>query len=395
MVSKRRKTDRHIRAKAKAERQLTKAERQLERLKQVKAVLVLAEELLKLAPCLPPERDQPDLDETKQTLQLYEQCQSAVSTNTDWIRHNLNRLQRFLVTLPFSNTPEEFLLQSSYRLWLVYCFEVHRGNIPDVRSEQTIKQQFDDFTCCLWMNYCWIRQGRLFRTTALLGNTFSAADIPVEASCLRLPFCSMLIETPSRLSSERNPLTAVLVSRYTERDTEVLCLLRFGRVGSNPTLGRFVLGTHDTIQQDLEPLDETLRRLVTFVCNVILYCASFPADVQPNNQQRVEKLEQRLQQQQGNKRKKTQRRLQQTKSETIYIVGTAFRLADRRAADELNREGKRLTRHIVRGHWRNQACGLQYQERKLIFVQPHWRGVGAEGPDKTYVLTTSTNDTTE
>jgi hypothetical protein len=35
---------------------------------------------------------------------------------------------------------------------------------------------------------------------------------------------------------------------------------------------------------------------------------------------------------------------------------------------------KRVLAHMVRGHWRNQACGEKRAERKMIWVQPHMRG---------------------
>lgn len=31
-------------------------------------------------------------------------------------------------------------------------------------------------------------------------------------------------------------------------------------------------------------------------------------------------------------------------------------------------------RWIVSGHWRNQACGEGYSERKLVWVSPHVKG---------------------
>lgn len=32
------------------------------------------------------------------------------------------------------------------------------------------------------------------------------------------------------------------------------------------------------------------------------------------------------------------------------------------------------TRFVVRGHWRNQACGKNLAERKQRWIQPHWKG---------------------
>ncbi len=44
-------------------------------------------------------------------------------------------------------------------------------------------------------------------------------------------------------------------------------------------------------------------------------------------------------------------------------------------------------KHIVRGHFRNQACGAGRQERKRIYIKPHWRGPdGAEVHERTYVV---------
>lgn len=41
-------------------------------------------------------------------------------------------------------------------------------------------------------------------------------------------------------------------------------------------------------------------------------------------------------------------------------------------------------RHIVRGHFRNQAVGAGRAERRRIYVAPHWRGTGGEAKTRTY-----------
>jgi hypothetical protein len=35
-------------------------------------------------------------------------------------------------------------------------------------------------------------------------------------------------------------------------------------------------------------------------------------------------------------------------------------------------------KHIVRGHWRNQACGKDRLERRVIWIQPYWKGPDVE-----------------
>jgi hypothetical protein len=43
-----------------------------------------------------------------------------------------------------------------------------------------------------------------------------------------------------------------------------------------------------------------------------------------------------------------------------------------------------VLKHIVRGHWRNQACGPGGKQRRWIQIAPHWRGRGI-GITKDYV----------
>ncbi len=38
---------------------------------------------------------------------------------------------------------------------------------------------------------------------------------------------------------------------------------------------------------------------------------------------------------------------------------------------------KLALRHIVRGHWKRQACGVNKADRKLVYVEPYWRGPDA------------------
>jgi hypothetical protein len=42
--------------------------------------------------------------------------------------------------------------------------------------------------------------------------------------------------------------------------------------------------------------------------------------------------------------------------------------------DEGAKRWKLEHQHVVRGHWRNQPCGVGLTTRKLIWIRPHWRG---------------------
>lgn len=75
---------------------------------------------------------------------------------------------------------------------------------------------------------------------------------------------------------------------------------------------------------------------------------------------------------------------------STYIVGTNVTIdknLKKIAQEEIG--GKRTidTASYVRGHIRNQACGPKRSERKMIWIEPHWRGLEASKvSQKTYTV---------
>lgn len=66
----------------------------------------------------------------------------------------------------------------------------------------------------------------------------------------------------------------------------------------------------------------------------------------------------------------------------LYEVGTEVKL-ERPLRDaarafcmrgQAHKKWKLDKRFIVRGHWKKQACGKERTERKLVFVEPYWKG---------------------
>ena len=62
-----------------------------------------------------------------------------------------------------------------------------------------------------------------------------------------------------------------------------------------------------------------------------------------------------------------------------YVVGAdiVVRLDCREAIREYvsgERRKKPVCQWIVRGHWRNQACGPSLTERKRTWIEPYWKG---------------------
>jgi hypothetical protein len=77
----------------------------------------------------------------------------------------------------------------------------------------------------------------------------------------------------------------------------------------------------------------------------------------------------------GQKRAKLQRRLERTSGATVVYLGGAD-LDDARPGPSEAAGPRR--EHWVRGHWRNQACGEGQKQRRLKWIRPHRRCLGAE-----------------
>jgi hypothetical protein len=77
----------------------------------------------------------------------------------------------------------------------------------------------------------------------------------------------------------------------------------------------------------------------------------------------------------GQKRAKLQRRLERTSGATVVYLGGAD-LDDARPGPSEAAGPRR--EHWVRGHWRNQAFGEGQKQRRLKWIRPHRRCLGAE-----------------
>lgn len=73
-------------------------------------------------------------------------------------------------------------------------------------------------------------------------------------------------------------------------------------------------------------------------------------------------------------RKARGRKAQQRKAETVKVV--RLRRATRQGMEQAHaaERSERHTRWIVRGHWRQQACGVGRTDRRRIYIAPHYKG---------------------
>lgn len=129
------------------------------------------------------------------------------------------------------------------------------------------------------------------------------------------------------------------------------------------------------MESDPEEDEESVGRLFSFVINAILYINSDKAVIErikPYDKKHRDKVV-------GNKKTPT------TSSISRYVVGKNIYLNSRNKAgngakiNNTSSNGEESTYYhqwIVRGHWRNQACGPYLSERKLIWIQPYVKGEG-------------------
>jgi hypothetical protein len=138
---------------------------------------------------------------------------------------------------------------------------------------------------------------------------------------------------------------------------------------------------------------EAAKQLPLFVFSLLLYLASHPEDRVKYANPEVRDLHNKLRRLKGKKGQAARQRLKQiAKEPRPYLVGTKVTIDSRlkRVAEALGK-GKRHHVHVasyVRGHHKMQPCGVGRTERKLIWIEPYWRGL--ESPtktQKTYLVT--------
>jgi hypothetical protein len=137
--------------------------------------------------------------------------------------------------------------------------------------------------------------------------------------------------------------------------------------------------TPDSIEElPLEGSSDDAKEIHRIAINTLLYVTNNPNDVitAEANKNR-ESLTNRMLKAVGSKKEKLKQRLKNCLSIPVNMVGKYYTIDKniQRALEQAEATGKHLsTRFIVAGHWRNQACGLNRLERKLLWIEPYWKG---------------------
>jgi hypothetical protein len=134
-----------------------------------------------------------------------------------------------------------------------------------------------------------------------------------------------------------------------------------------------------TIYEASEGLAPTWANLTRWIFNVIAYIAMPDAEVEEGieNREFVD-LQNRLKRRPPPpaERDRLKMRLRAMNPQhRIYLARSLKPLEVRERLTGLTKEGQKLVwRLLVSGHWRNQAHGKGFQEHRLIWIKPYWKG---------------------
>ena len=146
----------------------------------------------------------------------------------------------------------------------------------------------------------------------------------------------------------------------------------------------------DYTSQQYSKCKETYNR--TFLENILFFCINFLLYINAKNDFKYVNKEKSSNKKQPKSKSKI-KKAQKKSSLPYYEIGTdiviehsykkVINLYDKSATEK-----RRLTgRWVVRGHWRNQAHGQAFSERKLKWIQPYIKGEDlSEIIDKQYIV---------
>jgi len=127
-------------------------------------------------------------------------------------------------------------------------------------------------------------------------------------------------------------------------------------------------------------VDDLARSVGLLVFNFLLYLNSPRAVKQHANAKHIEHVKERSK---GQSKKEVARRVKKLASVPEWLVGTDVELDPelKQAVKESRTGVVNILRYkvLVRGHWRNQACGPKFADRRLTWIEPYVKGKDLPG----------------
>ncbi len=214
---------------------------------------------------------------------------------------------------------------------------------------------------------------------------------------LRLPYPAIAIRTPVgfvRWQGADASITDVVIYEYGRAwhmyfnlvvpvaDSGITSRAFYGiDLRANTSLDHALAATHRVLQYDTAPVAQ-LEAIFRFVVNAVVYATHADAEITETyaNKQAAKLAAAITDAPQGTKRRmRLEDQLANMDDSKLYILGKNVRYVAQPvdADDDLDTTGtgKPLQVRVrVQGHWRKQPHGPQASLRKLIWIQPFWRG---------------------
>jgi hypothetical protein len=334
------------------------------------------------------------LEWTRKTVAELEDC-PELDTNS------ANRALMQLLTFPLAGKGWDMdsLMSIGDQIWKSMEFSVDDSTVAE-RVGELVGIRDDDVASSL--RYTWLyRWTDVGFPTVKISAPFAAAAMTTLSpddvlDDLKSPWRSFLIDMPTQpvlyLFDKRNPTlpfpvthVGVLVDDTTQPsswsmiinvgDYSLMTIRRHPR-----TMGRsghqcaecgeaHSVHSNDLIDHPWDELTDQYARVMMLAGRLVVGVVSAMTDYK-----NVRKVDQQTHNQWGSK----VRRVHQKPEQRIYQITTpvTVNLVDHVTEYQLHKKGKwsMALRYTVAGHRKLQPCGPKLSERKLVWIQPYWRG---------------------
>jgi hypothetical protein len=204
------------------------------------------------------------------------------------------------------------------------------------------------------------------------------ADIalPAEGFILNVPYTEIEATKPEEFRAYGGVATHMFIVPIHPEGPKRGASTAVGLAMISPGAGLFIWGDADSRRRDVRTHGAVMLLCARYALNLLIYLKAGAASLVPRYAEEIAKIEAVPRKK---RRKIQEERLKKLKTDTVFNVMTTLPL-DPHIKDFVHAGGLATptwtlkNRTLVRGHWRNQACGEERKERKLIPIAPHFRG---------------------
>lgn len=294
----------------------------------------------------------------------------------DLITRHDERISAELTHLLLNVPKEAELLASSYAAaYRMVCFAI---SSIDTTGYYVSDEELVGHTHLFYHYYAMKRCAeQIFFLSDDLRNCFADTNMDIPAALFKQPYFEYYVAFDTPMESTEGRCNGMYL--MTEEDDGEITLRimpvatptahRYALRDARHSYFRFTFSSNSTsIQRDFEnwlPVEmehqpEFVERIMSIAINLSLYLCSSEKDLAPapvvQRQMAAKSLMKKARQKNGLKA-------------TMVGHTKSYKYSGRSGT------GKPLHRqHIVRGHWRNQACGKNYSERRPVFIKPYVKG---------------------